>query len=78
MASIFNRNGVNSTNPNVNNKTFRNTTLRKLSGRGYDFKDSVISNSEAIGSIENEIGWQDNNNMLRYGYDNNNMDVFWV
>jgi len=77
MASIFNRNGVNSTNPNVNNKTFRNTTLRKLSGRGYDFKDSVISNSEAIGSIENEIGWQENNNMLRYGYDNNNMDQLY-
>jgi len=77
MASIFNRNEVNSTNPNVNNKTFRNTTLRKLSGRGYDFKDSVISNSEAIGSIENEIGWQDNNNMLRYGYDNNNMDQLY-
>tara|TARA_Y100001937_G_scaffold127995_1_gene201978 strand:- start:1167 stop:2783 length:1617 start_codon:yes stop_codon:yes gene_type:complete len=71
MASIFNRNGVNSTNPSVNNKTFRNTALRKLSGRGYDFKDSVISNSEAIGSIENEIGWMENNNMLRYGYDNN-------
>lgn len=77
MASIFNRNEVNSTNPNVNNKTFRNTTLRKLSGRGYDFKDSVISNSEAIGSIENEIGWEDNNNMLRYGYDNNNMDQLY-
>ena len=77
MASIFNRNGVNSTNPNVNNKTFRNTTLRKLSGRGYDFKDSVISNSEAIGSIENEIGWQDNNNMLRYGQNDNNMDQLY-
>ena len=77
MASIFNRNGVNRTNPNVNNKTFRNTTLRKLSGRGYDFKDSVISNSEAIGSIENEIGWQDNNNMLRYGQNDNNMDQLY-
>tara|TARA_R110000772_G_scaffold57747_8_gene130725 strand:- start:25893 stop:27509 length:1617 start_codon:yes stop_codon:yes gene_type:complete len=77
MASIFNRNGVNSTNPNVNNKTFRNTTLRKLSGRGYDFKDSVISNSEAIGSIENEIGWQDNNNMLRYGQNDSNMDQLY-
>ncbi len=71
MASIFNRTGVNSNNPDVKNKSFRNTQLRKLSGRGYDFKDSVISNSEAIGSIENEIGWEENNNMLRYGYDNN-------
>jgi len=76
MASIFNnRSGGN--NSNVNNKTFRNTSLRRLSGRGYDFKDSVIANSEAIGSIENEIGWQDNNNMLRYGYDNNNIDQLY-
>ncbi len=67
MASIFNRSGANSNNPNVNNKTFRNTSLRKLSGRGYDFKDSVIANSEAIGSIENEIGWEEYNNMLSYG-----------
>ena len=77
MASIFNRTGVQSNNPNVNNKTFRNNALRKLSGRGYDFKDSVIANSEAIGSIENEIGWEDNNNMLRYGYDQNNIDQLY-
>lgn len=77
MASIFNRTGVSSNNPNTNDKTFRNTALRKLSGRGYDFKDSVIANSEAIGSIENEIGWEDNNNMLRYGYDSNKQDQLY-
>ena len=77
MASIFNRTGVNSNNPQQNNRTFKNVSLRKLAGRGYDFKDSVISNSEAIGSIENEIGWQENNNMLRYGYDSNNIDQLY-
>jgi len=77
MASIFNRTGVNSNNSDVNNKSFRNTALRKLSGRGYDFKDSVITNSEAIGSIENKIGWEENNNLLRYGYDSNNMDQLY-
>jgi len=76
MASIFNRQGVNSNNQNTNTKSFRNAALRKLSGRGYDFKDSVISNSEAIGSIENEIGWENNNNMLRYGYDSNNAELY--
>ena len=76
MASIFNRQGANSNNPDVNNKTFRNTALRKLAGRGYDFKDSVISNSEAIGSMENQIGWEDNNNMLRYGYDNQQSELY--
>jgi hypothetical protein len=77
MASIFNRTGANSNSPSTNNKSFRNTALRKLSGRGYDFKDSVIANSEAIGSIENEIGWEENNNMLRYGYDSNNIDQLY-
>lgn len=59
------------------NSTFKNPILRKLSGRGFDYKDSVIANSEAIGSIENQIGWKDNNNLLRYGYDNNNIDQLY-
>jgi len=46
---------------------FNSPKLRNLSGRGYDYKDSVIMNSEAIGSIENELGWQQNNALLRYG-----------
>jgi hypothetical protein len=77
MASIFNRTSVNSNTPGVQSKTFRNSALRKLSGRGYDFKDSVIKNSEAIGSIENKIGWEENNNMLRYGYGSDNADQLY-
>lgn len=71
MASLLN-NGTKKTN-----SAFNNPTLRKLSGRGYDYKDSVISNSEAIGSIENQIGWQKNNNLLRYGYNHDNVDQLY-
>ena len=71
MASLLN-NGTEKTN-----SAFKNPTLRKLSGRGYDYKDSVIANSEAIGSIENQIGWNKNNNLLRYGYDHDSVDQLY-
>ena len=50
--------------------TFNSPSLRTLAGKGFDYKDSVILNSEAIGSLENELGWQQNNALLRYGQDN--------
>jgi hypothetical protein len=50
--------------------SFNSPSLRTLAGRGFDYKDSVILNSEAIGSLENELGWQQNNTLLRYGQDN--------
>jgi len=50
--------------------SFNSPSLRTLAGRGFDYKDSVILNSEAIGSLENELGWQQNNALLRYGQDN--------
>lgn len=71
MASILNN------RTKTKQSAFKNPVLRKLSGRGYDYKDSVIANSEAIGSIENEIGWQENNNLLRYGYDHDNVDQLY-
>lgn len=70
MASITN---ISNTNKN---STFSNPVLRKLAGRGINFKDSVISQSEAIGAIENKIGWQDNNNLLRYGQNNDLVDFY--
>ena len=36
--------------------SFNSPRLRTLAGRGFDYKDSVILNSEAIGSLENEDG----------------------
>ena len=50
--------------------SFNSPKLRTLAGRGFDYKDSVILNSEAIGSLENELGWEQNNALLRYGADN--------
>ena len=50
--------------------SFNSPSLRNLAGRGFDYADSVILNSEAIGSLENELGWQQNNALLRYGKDN--------
>ena len=35
-----------------------------------------LLNSEAIGSIENKIGWQDNNNLLRYGFGRDESDIY--
>ena len=52
MASILQKSKI------TTQSAFKNPVLRKLSGRGYDYKDSVLTNSEAIGSIENEIGWK--------------------
>lgn len=55
-------------------KSFNSPSLRTMAGKGFDFKDSVILNSEAIGSLENELGWQQNNALLRYGYDNTDVN----
>jgi hypothetical protein len=73
MASLrnFNNNGKSG------KTSFKNPALRKLSGRGYDYMDSVIKNSEAIGSVENKIGWQENNDLLRFGYNFDNFDQLY-
>ena len=43
-----------------NNKTSNSKEIRKLSN-GYEYKDAIIRNSEAIGNIENELSTTFNN-----------------